>query len=180
MKQNSLVIKIIRKIFRMNPDTPIRTGIINWVFQRVFGYNRHVPWMVHFTSIVGDVSKIKLGKAVYPGDSIGCYIQSVNGIEIGDYTNIGPGVGLISSNHDFYDNTKHIQGKPIKIGKKCWIGMNAIILPEVELGDFVIVGAGSVVTKSFPEGYCVIAGNPAKKIRELDIKKCHNNMENIR
>ena len=50
--------------------------------------------------------------------------------------------------------------------------MGAKILPEVELGDFTIVGAGSVVTKSFPEGYCVIAGNPAKLIRKLDPEQC--------
>jgi acetyltransferase-like isoleucine patch superfamily enzyme len=50
--------------------------------------------------------------------------------------------------------------------------MGAKILPEVELGDFTIVGAGSVVTKSFSEGYCVIAGNPAKLIRKLDREQC--------
>jgi acetyltransferase-like isoleucine patch superfamily enzyme len=42
--------------------------------------------------------------------------------------------------------------------------MNAVILPGVTLGDHTIVGAGSVVTHSFPEGHCTIAGNPAKKI----------------
>ena len=53
--------------------------------------------------------------------------------------------------------------------------MNAIILPGVKLGDFTMVGAGSVVTKSYPEGYCVIAGNPAKKIKVLDVDKCIQN-----
>ena len=50
--------------------------------------------------------------------------------------------------------------------------MGAIILPEVELGDFTIVGVGAIVTKSFPEGRCVIAGNPAKKIKDLDYSCC--------
>jgi acetyltransferase-like isoleucine patch superfamily enzyme len=45
--------------------------------------------------------------------------------------------------------------------------MNAMILPGVHLGDNTIVGAGSVVTKSFPEGNVVIAGNPAKIIKKL-------------
>ena len=49
---------------------------------------------------------------------------------------------------------------------------DSVILPEVELGDFTIVGAGSVVTKSFPEGYCIIAGNPAKKIKQLTREEC--------
>lgn len=46
--------------------------------------------------------------------------------------------------------------------------MNCSILPGVTLGEHTIVGAGSVVTKSFPEGNCVIAGNPARKIKELE------------
>lgn len=55
-------------------------------------------------------------------------------------------------------------GKPITIGDNCWIGMNAVVLTGVELGDYTTVGAGAVVTHSFP-GHCVIAGNPARVIR---------------
>ena len=46
--------------------------------------------------------------------------------------------------------------------------MNSVILPGVTLGEHTVVGAGSVVTKSFPDGHCVIAGNPAIIIRSLD------------
>ncbi|MNL61911.1 putative acetyltransferase [compost metagenome] len=47
-----------------------------------------------------------------------------------------------------------------------------MVLPGVQLGEFTIVGAGAVVTKSFTEGYCVIAGNPARVIKSLDKEKC--------
>lgn len=47
------------------------------------------------------------------------------------------------------------------------MGMNAVILPGVTLGPHTSVGAGAVVTKSFPEGYCIVAGIPAKKIKEV-------------
>ncbi|MDN5091633.1 hypothetical protein [Aliarcobacter butzleri] len=50
----------------------------------------------------------------------------------------------------------------------CWIA-NVVIMPEVSIGNNVIIGAGSIVTKSFPSN-CVIAGNPAKIIRELNVK----------
>lgn len=64
----------------------------------------------------------------------------------------------------------------ITIGDSCFIGMNSILLPGVELGERTIVGAGSVVTKSFPEGNVVIAGNPARVIctvEEFRAKKQH-------
>lgn len=50
------------------------------------------------------------------------------------------------------------EGKPVRIGRKCWIGMNAVILPGVTLGDHTVVGAGAVVSRSFPEGHCIVAG----------------------
>ena len=59
----------------------------------------------------------------------------------------------------------------VKICDYSWAGMNSVILPGVKLGTRTIVAAGSVVTKSFPEGYCVIAGSPAKIIRYLDKEK---------
>ena len=50
--------------------------------------------------------------------------------------------------------------------------MNAIILPNVILGDHTIVAAGAVVTKSYEAGYCIIGGNPAKILKLLDKNEC--------
>lgn len=99
--------------------------------------------------------------------SFGIYYQAIGKISMGGGTFIGPNVGIITSNHDVADLDRHLEPKEVIIGKKCWIGMNSVILPGVNLGDNTIVGAGSVVTKSFPEGHCVIAGNPAKKIKDI-------------
>ncbi len=55
----------------------------------------------------------------------------------------------------------------MKIGNNCWIGEKSIILPGVILGDFCVVGAGSVVTKSAPD-YCMLVGNPARIIKRYD------------
>lgn len=98
--------------------------------------------------------------------SPGCYFQAIGKIFIGKGTFIGPNVGLITANHDPLHLNKHLDARPIVIGEKCWIGMNSIILPGIKLGENTIVGAGSIVTKSF-SGNCVIAGNPAKKIKDL-------------
>ena len=100
---------------------------------------------------------------------MGNYFQAMNSeITIGRGTWIAPGAGIIASNHDIFDPDKRQPGKPVRIGEKCWIGMNAVILPGVELGDHTVVGAGAVVTKSFSEGYCVIGGNPAKIIKYIE------------
>jgi len=56
--------------------------------------------------------------------------------------------------------------KPISIGNNCWIGGNVSINPGVKLGDNVVVGSGSVVTKSFGDNV-VIGGNPARVLKQL-------------
>ena len=101
--------------------------------------------------------------------NFGCYFQNYMGkISIGEGTYIAPNVGLITQNHDINNLDKHVESQEIILGKKCWIGMNAMILPGVVLGDHTIVGAGAVVTKSFPDGHCVIVGNPGKILRKID------------
>jgi acetyltransferase-like isoleucine patch superfamily enzyme len=50
----------------------------------------------------------------------------------------------------------------VNIGERCWLGMNAIILPGVTLGPYTVVAAGAVVTRSFHEGHCILMGMPAR------------------
>lgn len=100
---------------------------------------------------------------------------SASGIHYGIGVAVAAGVKIISRNHDIYNIWEHGNIKEVFIGDYCWIGANAVILPGITLGPHTIVGAGSVVTKSFPEGYCIIVGNPAKKIKDIDPKKCGEN-----
>ena len=91
------------------------------------------------------------------------YIQAINGIQFDSSLLIGPDVKIISANHDFNNYDNWYKSSPIIIKKNVWIGANAIILPGVVIGNSCIIGAGSVVTKSF-EDNCVIAGSPARII----------------
>lgn len=144
--------------------------VVNDGFARILlRCNSRVPWPVSYKSTVTHPENIEFSvNDIHIFQNPGVYFQAIDAkIKIGDGTWIGPNVGLITSNHDLDNLEKHFPGKDIIIGKKCWIGMNSVILPGVVLGDHTIVGAGAVVTKSFVDGNCVIGGNPARIIRKL-------------
>ena len=163
---------MIQNIFKLRKDVGLNFYLADFFFRKLLHLNADTPWALHHSSKVIEPKNITRGINVYPGDSPGNYIEATNGIFIDDYTNIGPNVGIISSNHNLINNSILDPDKPIRIGKFCWIGMNAVVLPGIELGDFTIVGAGAVVTRSFKEGYSVIAGNPAAVIKLLDKETC--------
>lgn len=134
----------------------------------LLGTNKGVRFPVSHQISVMEAQNIEF----HPDDlnnfqTFGNYYQAIGKITIGRGCYIAPNVGLITANHDPGDLDKHLAPKPITLGEKCWVGMNSVILPGVTLGPGTVVGAGSVVTKSFPEGHCIIAGNPAKKLRDL-------------
>lgn len=105
----------------------------------------------------------------------GSTIYAHKRITIGDNTIIGANCKIIDS--DFHPlnagengrlsncSSKMIRKEEVLIGKNCFIGTNAIILKGTQLGNNVVVGAGSVVSGKFPDNV-IIAGNPAKIIRE--------------
>lgn len=158
---------------RFTADYQCRISFSMWFRHKVLnlGGNRKAYWPVHSTSKVINPKNILAGIDTCPGIMGGCYIQGIGKIYIGDYTQIAPNVVIISANHDLYDSRKHIPDE-VHIGKYSWLGAGAKIMPGIVLGDFTIVGAGAVVTNSFSDGYCVIGGNPAKIIKELDKSLC--------
>ncbi len=150
-------------------QTPITLEM--WFRQQVLGVNHGPYWPVHPSSRVNGWKNILAGVETSPGYMPGCYIQGIGKIYIGDYTQIGPNVGLISANHAKHDLRLH-EPSYIAIGRYCWLGMGSVVLPGVTLEDFTVVGANAVVTKSFPEGHCVIAGNPVREVRKIDPRIC--------
>ena len=104
----------------------------------------------------------------------GSTIYAWDSIKIGRFTRIGANCKIIDTDFHPIDikyrhmglNEEYALRKPIVIGNDCFIGTNSIILKGTTLGNNVIVGAGSVVHGNFPDN-CIIAGNPAKIIRQL-------------
>lgn len=162
----------LKGMLGMRKEMSFSFYVRDFIFRKILRNNAKTTWAIHHTTTIHCPEKIVRGKNCYPGDSAGMYINARAGIILGDYTNIAPNVGLISANHDFIDNDKHHDSPPIELGKFCWIAMNVVILPGVKLGDFTTVGAGAVVTKSFPDGYCVLVGNPARVLKYLNKEEC--------
>jgi maltose O-acetyltransferase len=112
------------------------------------------------------------GNGIEIGDNSGVGVRcSIRGpLTIGSNVMMGPEVVIITSNHNFsrVDIPMNIQGslpqEKVIIGNDVWIGTRVIILPGVRIGNGVIIGAGSIVTKDVPD-YAIVAGNPARIIR---------------
>lgn len=129
---------------------------------------------LHIDSMKYRLEKYRLSGAII-GDNVRAFspISSTEPylIRIGNDVTISTGVKFCTHDNSaikIFNNATDFVG-PIAIGNRCFIGMNAIILGGVELPDNCIVGAGSVVTKSFSKPGCVIAGNPARIIGDIDV-----------
>ncbi|MCH5228535.1 MAG: acyltransferase [Muribaculaceae bacterium] len=85
-------------------------------------------------------------------------------------------VGIFSENHSMDPLSKlkyghqPLTGAPVTIKRNCWIGEKVLILPGVTIGEYSIIGAGSVVNKNIPP-YSIAVGNPAKVIKKFDFKR---------
>ncbi len=125
------------------------------------------------------------GTVIKIGDNVGisgATIYARKGIYIGDNTCIGGNCKILDNDFhpiDAEDRLKLLQdtyggdselisARKIYIGKNCFLGCNSIVLKGTVLGDGCVVGAGAVVSGKF-EGNCVIAGNPAKVIKRLNV-----------
>ena len=91
-------------------------------------------------------------------------------IYVGDNTMIGPNVTVATAGHPILPELRekgYQYNAPVRIGRNCWIGAGAVILPGVCIGDNSVIGAGSVVTGNIPSDV-VAVGNPCRVLREIN------------
>ncbi|MBO5420495.1 MAG: sugar O-acetyltransferase [Clostridia bacterium] len=111
---------------------------------------------------------VHFGKMVYANFNL-TMVDDTH-IYVGDYTLIGPNVTIATAGHPIDPELREKAyqfNRSVKIGKNCWIGAGAVIVPGVTIGDNTVIGAGSIVTKDIPSGV-VAVGNPCKVLREID------------
>lgn len=113
-------------------------------------------------------SHVHFGSHVYANFNLTCVDDTH--IYVGDATMIGPNVTIATAGHPILPELRekaYQYNAPVHIGRNCWLGAGAIILPGVTVGDHTVVGAGSVVTKDLPAGV-VAVGNPCRILREIN------------
>lgn len=111
---------------------------------------------------------VHFGKNIYA--NFGLTLVDDTHIYVGDHTMFGPNVVVATAGHPILPELRE-QGyqynAPVHIGRNCWIGAGAVILPGITIGDHVVVGAGSIVTKDLPDNV-VAVGNPCRVLREVN------------
>ena len=111
---------------------------------------------------------VHFGKGVYANFNL--TLVDDTHIYVGDYTLIGPNVTIATGGHPINPDLRekgYQYNASVRIGRNCWIGAGAVIVPGVTVGDNTVLGAGSVVTKDIPSGV-VAVGNPCRVLREVN------------
>lgn len=142
----------------------------NWILKQMFcsvGKGLHIepPFYCDY------------GKNISVGDNFyanyDCILLDVCSITIGNNVFLGPRVTINTASHPLDKDVRNSGlefGKSIRIGNDVFIGANAVINPGVTINDDVVIGSGAIVTHDL-ESHAIYAGNPAKKIRDIDEKE---------
>ena len=163
-------IQCMEKLYDYNQTRPTefdkRTAMLKDMFAEI-GENcyieppLHANWGGHF---------VHFGKNIYANYNL-TMVDDTH-IYVGDYTMFGPNVTLATAGHPVLAELRthgYQYNAPIHIGKNCWLGAGVIVMPGVTIGDNVVIGAGSIVTKDIPSNV-VAVGNPCKVMRPVGEK----------
>lgn len=119
----------------------------------------------YFKNVKDRRCELILGKSA--GITSRHYIDCNGGVYIGDFTTVaGIRSQILTHSIDVYKNCQSTA--PIFIGDFCFIGTGCILLPGTRLPSYSILGAGSVLTKSYSDDAMLYAGNPAKPIKKIN------------
>lgn len=141
-----------------------RTKMLKEMFAEI-GENCYIEPPLH-TNFGGH--HVHFGKNIYANFNL--TLVDDTHIYVGDYTMFGPNVTVATAGHPILPRLRqegYQYNAPVHIGKNCWLGAGVIIVPGITIGDNVVIGAGSVVTKDLPSNV-VAVGNPCKVLREVN------------
>lgn len=155
-------------LYDFNATRPSQLQLRNQLLQKMFaeiGEDCYIepPFHANFSG-----KHVHFGNGVYANFNL--TLVDDTHIYVGDHTMFAPNVIVATASHPIYPALREKAYQfnlPVRIGKNCWIGAGAIILPGVTIGDNTVIGAGSVVTKNIPSNV-VAVGNPCRVLRPID------------
>lgn len=160
-------LQYLDRLYDFNSTSPTELEKRNALLKEMFaeiGENCYIEPPLH-TNMGGHY--VHFGKNVYANFNL--TLVDDTHIYVGDYTMFGPGVIIATAGHPLLPELRqegYQYNAPVHIGKNCWIGAGALIMPGITIGDHVVVGAGSVVTKDLPSNVIAV-GNPCRVLREI-------------
>lgn len=162
MEEQAVCRKLLQKLnFMDRSDFDGIAAVVKELFGKSEGAFVNPPFYCDYGS------HIEVGKNFFA--NYNCTILDVAKVKIGDYCQMAPNVSIYTAGHPVYPDTRNSMyeyGKEITIGDNVWIGGNTVICPGVHIGNNVVIGAGSVVTKDIPD-WSIAAGNPCRVLRTI-------------
>ena len=145
-------------------------------FGKIIGNNFRVWCTRHIAKEVGKNINVEKGASVQEdvilkdGANVGVNCLIGRETVIGKNVMMAPDCQIHTRNKKYNKELRRYKGyeptKPVVIGDNCWLGSRVLIMPGVEIGEGSMIAAGAVVAKNMPP-YSVIAGNPAKPVKNL-------------
>ena len=155
------------KIFEYNSLRPSETKRMKEIIKELFGHVADDEFILNQPFRCDYGKQISIGKRFFANFNFTVLDEAR--VTIGDDCFIGPNVSIYTACHStdpVERNSRQEWAKPVTIGNNVWIGGSVTILPGVEIGDNVSIGAGSVVVKDIPSN-SVAVGNPCKVIKKI-------------
>jgi acetyltransferase-like isoleucine patch superfamily enzyme len=144
---------------------------------RLAWYRRVLGWQIgpRATLLLGQhiqlggirSTKVSIGKGTVINE--GCFLYTTGGLIIGENVSISAGAWLVTGTHDMNDPQFPDDYRPIVIGNHAWIGVRAILLAGITIGEGAVVMAGAVVTRDVPP-YAVVGGVPAHVVSQRKLQ----------
>ena len=160
----------LEMLYEFNQTRPLQQELRQKMLREMFaeiGEGCYIEPPLH-TNLGG--AHVHFGSNIYA--NFGLTLVDDTHIYVGDRTKFGPHVTVATAGHPILPELRErgLQyNAPVRIGRNCWIGAGAVILPGVTIGDNTVIGAGSVVTRDIPENV-VAVGNPCRVLRPIGEK----------